>query len=228
VGGADAARPDPTTPEWARDDWTGDIEVVFLVRHGETEWNRLGRRQGQLDSPLTADGRRQAERVASAATGLSVDGVFSSPLGRAVATARVCERRLGQPVTVVDELAEVHHGRMAGLTTAEIDRAFPGRMALRAANPYEWCFPGGESYADADRRAAVALRRIAATRARRPLIVSHEMIGRMLLRTLLGADPATALAWSHPHDVVYGVDVAGRTLGELRVDRAGGDDGGPG
>jgi len=134
-------------------------------------------------------------------------------------TARACAEVLGYSVVVIDELAEVHHGEMAGLTSAEIERAFPGAMARRAADRYEWCFPGGESYADADRRAAVALGRVAATGGRRPLIVSHEMIGRMLLSTLLGADPATALTWSHPHGVIYQVDVANRTVVELPVDQ---------
>jgi probable phosphoglycerate mutase len=206
--------PDPTVPEWA-----GDREMVTLVRHGETGWNRLGRRQGQLDSPLTADGLRHGQRVAAALAGFGIDGVFTSPLGRSVVTARACAEVLGCSVVVIDELAEVHHGEMVGLTAAEIERAFPGEMARRSANRYEWCFPGGESYADADRRAAVALGRVAATGGRRPLIVSHEMIGRMLLRTLLGADPATALTWSHPHGVIYRVDVANRTVVELPVDQ---------
>jgi hypothetical protein len=53
------------------------------------------------------------------------------------------------------------------------------------------------------------------------------MFGRMLRRTLVGVDPATALAWSHPHDVDYRVGVATRTMTELRVDGSSGD-GGPG
>ncbi len=101
---------------------------------------------------------------------------------------------------------------MAGLTSAEIEARFPGRLARRAADRYRWGFPGGgESYADADRRGAIALRRIAAGGSRRPLLVSHEMIGRMLLRWL-GADPATAFTWDHPHDVVYRIDPERRTF----------------
>lgn len=196
-----------------------NLEVVFLARHGETEWNRLGRRQGQLDSPLTADGLRVSRDVVRALAGLGIDGVFTSPLGRAVATARSCAEALGRPVVVVDELAEVHHGAMAGLTAAEIEQAFPGEMDRRAADRYEWRFPGGESYADADRRAAVALGRVAAAGGRRPLIVSHEMIGRMLLRNLIGADRATALTSRHPHGVIYRVDVASRTVEELPIDQ---------
>ena len=191
------------------------FDVVFVARHGETEWNRLGRRQGQLDSPLTEAGLLQARQVAAVVAGLPVDGVFSSPLGRATATAGLCAEKLGMSVTVVEELTEVNHGQMAGLTSSEIEREFPGEMARRAVDKYEWCFPGGESYAEVDRRSAVALWRIARHGVLRPLLVSHEMIGRMLLRNLLQVDPEVALTWNHPHDVIYRVDVASRVLSRV-------------
>ena len=82
-------------------EWAVNLEVVFLARHGETEWNRLGRRQGQLDSPLTADGLRVSRDVVRALAGLGIDGVFTSPLGRAVATARSCAEALGRPVAAL-------------------------------------------------------------------------------------------------------------------------------
>ncbi len=194
-----------------------DFETVFLARHGQTEWNRLRRRQGQLDSPLTPEGLDQARQVAATVAGLPIDAVFSSPLGRAKATGELCAQALGMAVIIIELLAEVHHGRMAGMTSAEINEAFPGEMAFRAANKYEWRFPEGESYAEADRRAAVALGQIASYGVRRPLLVSHEMVGRMLIRNLLRADPVKALTWSHRHDVVLQVDVANHTLSELRV-----------
>lgn len=195
-----------------------DLELVLLARHGETEWNRLGIRQGHLDSPLTARGRVQGELLAASVADQGADGVFASPLGRARTTAERCGARLGLPVGIVPELAEVHHGAMAGLTSAEIEARFPGRLARRSADRYHWRFPGGgESYADADRRGAIALRRIAAEGSRRPLLVSHEMIGRMLLRRLLGADPATAFTWDQPHDVVYRIDPERRTFSRLKL-----------
>jgi probable phosphoglycerate mutase len=192
-------------------------EFVFLARHGQTEWNRVRRRQGQLDSPLTAAGIAQAHRGAATLRGHGVDYVFSSPLGRATATARIFADHTEAPLLVIDELAEVHHGRFAGLTDDDIDAAYPGELARRAQDKYRWTFPAGESYADADRRAARALARIAAHPARRPLIVSHEMIGRMLQRHLLGLDPAEALRRRHPHDAVYAINPAEHTWRELRT-----------
>jgi len=193
------------------------FEQVLAARHGQTEWNLDGRLQGHLDSPLTGLGVAQGRAAAAVLAAQDVDSVFSSPLGRAFKSATLCAARLGLPVTIVEALAEVHHGEMAGMTATEIDEVFPGALACRAAGKYEWRFPGGESYADADVRASGALRYVADSGARRPLIVSHEMIGRMLLRNLLDADPVTALDWSHPHDVIYQVDIRARARREIRL-----------
>ncbi|GLY97659.1 histidine phosphatase family protein [Actinoplanes sp. NBRC 103695] len=181
----------------------GNWDRVLLARHGQTEWNVVGRRQGQQDSPLTALGIEQARRHAVAAAG--ADRVFTSPQGRATATARLIAEALDVSVVVVDELAEIHHGEFAGLTDLEIEARFPAEWWDRTEDKYEWRFPGGESYADADPRALRALEKVAADRSRRPLIVTHEMLSRLLLRHLLGLTPQDALARRHPHDVVFAV-----------------------
>jgi broad specificity phosphatase PhoE len=194
---------------------------VFVARHGQTEWNELGRRQGQFDSPLTSLGEQQAQLLARAVAELpGLDGIFSSPLQRALRTAALCSEALSLPVMVIEELAEVHHGVMAGLTASEVDERFPGEMNRRDHDKYRWRFPGGESYADADARAAGAIEEIACYGVRFPLIVSHEMIGRMLMRHLLGAAPAAVLAWKHPHDVIYKIDPAQRARTAIQVGTA--------
>ena len=190
-------------------------DVVFLARHGQTEWNLLRRRQGRLDSPLTSDGVTQAHRHASTLRNRGIDGIFVSPLGRAVATACIIGEALHLEIEVVDELAELDHGQFSGLIDEQIDAQFPGDRQRRAADKYQWRFPDGESYADADTRAARALHQVSRKPAKRPLIVSHEMIGRMLQRHVLGLDPHVALARSHPHDVVFEIDPAARECRHL-------------
>ncbi|GIE98794.1 histidine phosphatase family protein [Paractinoplanes rishiriensis] len=190
-------------------------EVVFLARHGQTEWNVVRRRQGHLDSPLTAAGIAQARRHGTALRGCGVDGIFASPMGRALTTARIIGAAIsrdvaGVDVEVVDDLAEIDHGEFSGLVDEQIDARYPGARQRRAADKYRWRFPGGESYADADVRAARVLQQLSRRPARRPLIVAHEMIGRMLQRHLLGLDPHLAVCQTHPHDVVYRIDPAGR------------------
>ncbi|GAB1514594.1 histidine phosphatase family protein [Actinophytocola sp. KF-1] len=170
---------------------------VLLARHGQTEWNLAGRGQGRADSPLTEAGLAQARRHAEKLRTQPVDLICTSPLGRARTTAKIIAEAVGVPVHVLPEL---HHGDFTGLTSAQV----AARAPERARDKYHWRFPNGESYADADQRAAEALRAIA-RHTDRPLIVSHEMIGRVLVRNLLGEPPAAALARDQPHGVGYEV-----------------------
>ncbi len=183
-----------------------DSPPFFLCRHGETEWNTVGRRQGQLDSPLTEAGRGHADAIASAVASVGIDLIISSPLGRAVQTAAVVSERLPCPTIISPDLAEVHHGHHAGLTNTEIERRFPGQLGSRERDKYRWQFPGGESYVDAERRADRFLRSLAESEARRPLVVTHEMISRMLLRSALGLSVDEALGLSLPHGTVLRVE----------------------
>lgn len=185
---------------------------MLVVRHGETEWNRQRRRQGQLDSPLTREGTLQAEQLATALQPEAIDHIFSSPLGRAHHTARLIATQVHVPVILVEELAEVHHGTFAGFTNDEIEARHPGELQDREHRKYTWRFPEGESYADADTRAALALQRIADEDTDTPLLVTHEMIARMLLRVLLDASPDEALKWSLPLGSITEVQPAGRTI----------------
>lgn len=135
----------------------------------------------------------------------TIDALFCGPVGRARTTAEAFAASLGLPARVVHELAEIDHGRLSGLTHAEVQEAFPGFEEARAQDKYFCRFPGGESYADADVRAQRALQMIAESGARSPLLVSHEMIGRMLLKNLAGLGRTEALALNHPSDLLYKV-----------------------
>jgi broad specificity phosphatase PhoE len=181
------------------------FERVFLVRHGKSEWNMKGRRQGQLDSPLAETGRSSAQRVGSMLSELDPDALFSSPLGRAWSTAQIIDAILGLGIQSEVGLSEIDHGELAGRTDDEIERSHPGLLAERRSRLYEWRFPGGESYADGDLRAAAALRRMEATSTRRPVLVTHEMIARMLVRNLLGLATEEALSRSFSQGTVYQV-----------------------
>lgn len=140
------------------------FEQVVLVRHIETEWNAVGRRQRRLDSPLTRKGSAQA-----------------------------------------DALARSMHGRGAGSRypcrpDQRGDRGLPpgGVRAPRRSRSTT----GGsrrESYSDAYLRAGRVLQRIERDGAARPLLVTYEMLARMLIRHLLGVPPREALEWNLPH-----------------------------
>ncbi|MFJ2505977.1 histidine phosphatase family protein [Microbacterium sp. NPDC087592] len=181
-------------------------ERLLLARHGQTVWNVEHRLQGQLDSPLTDEGIAQARAIADRLGDAGVLTVCSSPLGRAMQTAVIIADRLGAEVIEVPELADLDHGALAGMTWDEIDAAYPTAREERAANRYGWAFPGGESYAQARSRARKALSSCGWASEGTPLLVSHEMIGRMLRAELRGLDASNALGLRHPHGVVFEID----------------------
>lgn len=181
-------------------------ERLLLARHGQTVWNIEHRLQGQLDSPLTDEGIAQAQAIADRLEGAGMLTVCSSPLGRAMQTATIIAERLGSDLIEVPELAEVDHGALAGMTWDEIDAAYPTAREERAANRYGWAFPGGESYAQARSRARKALSSCGWASEGTPLLVSHEMIGRMLRAELRGLDASAALGLRHPHGVLFEID----------------------
>src|SRR5207302_10768657 len=101
---------------------------LLLVRHGESEWNAVGRWQGWADPPLSELGQRQAA-VAARAVG-AVDAIVSSDLQRASQTAAIIAGELGIGPVVVDvALRERAAGTSTGLTRDEIDEQFPGSLA---------------------------------------------------------------------------------------------------
>jgi broad specificity phosphatase PhoE len=181
------------------------FDKVFIVRHGETEWNVQGRRQGQLDSPLTEARRYSAQQVGVLLSELDPDALNSSPLGRAWSTALIIDAALGRGIRSEGGLSEIDHDELGGLTNDEIEEFHPGLLAERRACLHGWRFPGGESYADGDLRAAAALSRIATSFTRRPVLVTHEMIARMLVRNLLGLRADEALNQSFTQGIVYQV-----------------------
>lgn len=134
---------------------TPDVTRILLVRHGQSEWNAIGRWQGQADPPLNDQGRLQA-REAARAVG-AVDAVWASDLQRAVGTATIIAEEIGVgPVVVDPDLRERDAGEFSGLTRPEIEARFPGYLAA-GRRP-----PGWEADAHLLARARRAVHRIAA------------------------------------------------------------------
>lgn len=158
---------------------------MFILRHGETQWNVEGRMQGSLDSPLTARGRAQAERQGEILRRAGAAGlpVYSSPQGRALETVRLA---LPACMPVIDSrLAEVALGGWQGLSVAEILRADPDAGAHPASFLWKFNAPGGE-------RLEVVLARIAGFLAEAPvdaIVVTHGVTSQLMRGLLLGLAP---------------------------------------
>lgn len=150
--------------------------LLYLVRHGETDWNRAHRIQGSTDVPLNDTGREQARATGRLLAGRQWHAVYSSPLSRAVETAQLIADELGLPDPVaVDDLVERQYGQAEGLTGWQVEARFPGDQPV----------PGRES------RSAVATRVLPALvglAERHPdqsiVVVSHGGVIRSVLQAL--------------------------------------------
>lgn len=165
---------------------------MFLLRHGETEFNRVGRVQGHLDSPLTPRGVAQAEAIGRhLRTLIGTEAgwvVESSPLGRAIATATIIREQTGitAGLCIDDRLREISLGSWDGLTRDEIEARWPGVLGPSLRESWTRSCPDGETLAAAVARLSDWLR-VGAGRPGR-IIVSHGIAG-CLIRGIYGRLP---------------------------------------
>lgn len=159
---------------------------LLLVRHAESEWNALGRLQGQADPPLSAQGRHQAARMAARLVEEPIDAIVASDLLRASDTARALSEAVGLPVLARQDLREVDLGSWTGAVREEIERDDPEAWRRWRVEGVEG-WDGGERYADAMQRVAGALRSIASEWTGRTVVaVSHGGCIRLATCHLLG------------------------------------------
>ena len=180
------------------------LPPLWIVRHGQTEWNAAGRLQGSLDSPLTALGRDQARAMTAL---LVADGVsaashaaVTSPQGRAVDTAALMLAPLGLTARPDARLAEYRLGPHEGLTRDDIDAAHPEIADLA---PWDWydALPGAEGLAQLAARLAPALQDLD----RPTVIVAHGIVSRVLRCLVLGLPLAEGARLPGGQGVIYRV-----------------------
>lgn len=181
--------------------------MIYLVRHGQTEFNHAQRLQGQCDSDLTELGKEQARRMGSHLKPLIDDHerwvMIASPLGRTVRTAEIIRETIGLncEIALDPRIQELNCGEWEGFHHHEIEAAAPGITGKKG-----WLLtaPGGERYADIAGRIASFIAEIDENDGRRRIVVSHGIAGR-ILRALYSGAPADQL-WSHrppPQDAVF-------------------------
>lgn len=162
--------------------------TFILVRHGQTEWNRVERFRGRADVPLNATGLAQA-----AATGLHVAArwrqaaVYASPLSRAMATAEPIAARVDLSVQPLDGLVDIDYGEWQGLTPDEARESWPDLVRAWYEAPETVQIPGGESLAGLRGRAMAAIAALAERHAGETIaLVSHTVVNRVILLGILG------------------------------------------
>lgn len=159
----------------------------MLIRHGQSTWNREHRIQGQLDPPLSNEGRRQAELVGRRLSGRSFAGFYSSDLKRAFETAELIGTAIGARPQSETSLREIFLGDWEGLRTEEIAERFPEAWARWVEEPDWDVVPGGEGAALFDARVAGALDDIFRRHAHGDvLVVTHGGVIQVALHRIVG------------------------------------------
>jgi alpha-ribazole phosphatase len=150
---------------------------LWLIRHGETEWNLIGRYQGQTDIPLNEAGLAQAQALLPIFADLPIAAIYSSDLQRAATTAGILGAALGLPVTTDPALREVRLGAWEGMLFVDIPQQYPEDWEARRRDPVNALPPGGESLGQVALRVTAAADRIArAHPGEQVVIVAHGLV----------------------------------------------------
>jgi broad specificity phosphatase PhoE len=178
--------------------------TIYFIRHGETDWNKIQRYQGQTDIPLNDTGRTQAARngrvlgeVLGAGTA-RVDFV-ASPLERTTETMEIVRANMGlpaRPFPVDDRLKEQNFGHWEGLIWSELPKLDPEGFTERKADTWNWTPRGGENYEMVRTRVLAWLSGVE----RDTVVVSHGNISRSVRGILLGLDKAVIPKLEVPQD----------------------------
>ncbi|MTI61592.1 MAG: alpha-ribazole phosphatase [Firmicutes bacterium] len=160
---------------------------LFLIRHGQTDWNLAHRYQGQGDISLNKTGISQAVRVASYLTAEEIDGIFSSDLQRAVVTAeKIAQYHQDIELKTLPALREMDFGQWEGLKYQEIEREYPVHLKKWSENPGEITPPGGESLLELQTRVISQVEEICQENQGNNLVlVTHGGVIRALLTYIL-------------------------------------------
>ena len=152
---------------------------LYLVRHGETDWNAAQRCQGTVDVPLNACGVAQAEALAIALWDVPFDAAYTSPLVRARRTAEAILNRGALPLIAMPDLSEMSYGDRQGSTP---DSWAEDERTLWMNEPWRMSFPNGESLDAVRRRTEPAIETIVARHPGQTVLVSgHGHANRVIL-----------------------------------------------
>ncbi len=126
---------------------------LYIVRHGETEWNKVNRIQGRLDSNLSDKGREYAKRLGEKLKDTEFAAIISSPSHRALETAKILRGSRTTPIGTDERIMEMHLGSWQGLTTKEIKAHYPAEYDSFMNEPDLFLGGDGESFIDMLERA---------------------------------------------------------------------------
>jgi len=162
---------------------------VILIRHGETDWNTKQIFRGRKDIPLNEVGLAQAKAVGVSLSDIQIDAVYSSPLGRALETAKVLAESRSLEVELEEGFIDIDFGKWQGITHEKVKEEYESLYEMWLKNPQMVTFPGGESLKDVRKRSIEALEKVINKHTGKMLaIVSHRVLNKVLLCSVLGLE----------------------------------------
>ena len=162
---------------------------IYLIRHGETEFNRQGVFRGRLDIDLNDVGIKQAGETGRALMGEGIAYVLTSPLKRAVATARTVSECLGVGYEADEAFNNINLGSWQGVPKNKVKQDYPEEWGKWTTEPEHLILPGGESVEDVKRRASVRIDEVIRAREGAFAIVTHRSVIKVLAAHMLGVPP---------------------------------------
>jgi len=165
------------------------MTTIYLVRHGQTAWNKEEVFRGMADIPLNETGRKEALLTGEYLKKVKVDAIYSSPLSRAVETAEAIARYQGKEVLISDGLIDIDFGRWQGISHEEVRKRYGELYRKWKDTPHLVRFPEGESLEDVRERALRAIDEVIPDHGDETLVmVSHRVVNKTMLCGLLGLD----------------------------------------
>jgi broad specificity phosphatase PhoE len=184
---------------------------LYVVRHGETAWNKEEVFRGRKDIPLNDTGKRQAEMVGGYFAERTVDRIVASPLSRAMETADAISRTTGVRVEAMEEFTDINFGTWEGVPLIEVEKRFPVDFASWKASPEKARIEGGETLAEVRDRVSRAIAKISSDQVGSIVVATHRVICKMIALSCLN------IANNHFWDMKF--DPASVTLLEQQQNR---------
>jgi len=166
---------------------------IILVRHGETDWNKQGRFQGQIDIPLNQNGKAQAQAASKFLKDVSIQKAFSSSLSRPKETAQIIlKEHPGIDISLKDNLIEIGHGKWEGKLETEIKSDWPDLLKMWKSLPEKVQMPDGENIKEVSKRSITGWMEICKSlkNDETALVVAHDAVNKTILCHLLGLTPS--------------------------------------
>jgi broad specificity phosphatase PhoE len=160
---------------------------VYLVRHGQTEWNKKLTFRGKIDIPLNETGHREAKAISEALKDKNIEVIYTSPLRRSIETTEPIAKLFHLEIVPIQGLVDISYGEWEGLTFNEVKKRYSDQYKKWEKRPDLVRFPNGETLNEVRDRSFRAFKNIVKENPGKSiLIIPHRVINKVLICSILG------------------------------------------